>query len=374
MSGVQPIPLTDELVQEARAMIGKEVVRAKPGNQWNEEASHDAIRHYAHGIGDENPLWCSRDYGKKSPYGCTIAPPTFLHTVDTTIVAPGLGGIQLIFGGTDWTFYDVARAGDGITPCVRIVDVEEHRGKKVERFLIQVGEVTYTRQDGKLLARALGRTLRIPRVGAEGHMRQEARRQTYTEEQLEAIRQDVLREEMRGSKTRFWEEVNAGDLITPVVKGPLNLVDMVCYMAGLGYPTPFKALERSYLDPYKGDKMFYRNAQGELINAAVGHLDERVAREIIGMPGAYDVGHQRISWMGHLLTNWMGDDGFLKRLQVKIERPNLFGDTTWCRGRITGKRKEGSECLVDCELWTENQRKETTVTGTATVGLHSRES
>jgi len=24
---------------------------------WNYEATRDAIRHYAHGIGDDNPLW-----------------------------------------------------------------------------------------------------------------------------------------------------------------------------------------------------------------------------------------------------------------------------------------------------------------------------
>ena len=51
----------------------------------------------------------------------------------------------------------------------------------------------------------------------------------------------------------------------------------------------------------------------------------------VGMPGGYDVGPQRISWLGQLMTNWMGDDGFLRRLNVSVRRPNIFGDVSWCR-------------------------------------------
>ena len=46
--------LREDALAEARAMIGKEF-RIE---QWNYEASRDVIRHYAWGIGDDNPLWC----------------------------------------------------------------------------------------------------------------------------------------------------------------------------------------------------------------------------------------------------------------------------------------------------------------------------
>jgi hypothetical protein len=35
------------------------------------------------------------------------------------------------------------------------------------------------------------------------------------------------------------------------------------------------------------------------------HMEETRAQEI-GIPGAYDYGCQRSSWLGHVLTNWMG--------------------------------------------------------------------
>jgi hypothetical protein len=77
--------------------------------------------------------------------------------------------------------------------------------------------------------------------------------------------------------------------------------------------------------------------------------------------------------MGNLLTNWMGDDGFLKRMHVELRRFNVVGDTTWCKGTVTGKRVEDGEYLVDMDIWGENQRQQVTTRGNATVRLPSRD-
>lgn len=90
------------------------------------------------------------------------------------------------------------------------------------------------------------------------------------------------------------------------------------------------------------------------------------------MPGGYDVGPQRISWLGQLMTNWMGDAGFLRRLSVSVRRPNIFGDVSWCRARVADRRVEEGAHLVDLELWVDNQLGETTARGTAVVELPSR--
>ena len=90
------------------------------------------------------------------------------------------------------------------------------------------------------------------------------------------------------------------------------------------------------------------------------------------MPGAYDNGHQRIGWMAHLVTNWAGDAGLVRNLTVRVRRPNIFGDTTWCRGRVTGKRAEDGVYMADLELWADNQEGQRNTDGTATVVLPSR--
>jgi len=46
--------------------------------------------------------------------------------------------------------------------------------------------------------------------------------------------------------------------------------------------------------------------------------DVQEAAESAGLPGSYDYGCQRCCWMGHLLTNWMGDDGFLTKMYVEL--------------------------------------------------------
>ena len=72
------------------------------------------------------------------------------------------------------------------------------------------------------------------------------------------------------------------------------------------------------------------------------------------------------------MTNWMGDDGFLKRLSGRCRKMIAFGDTTWIRGKVSGKSMEGNEALVECDLRGENQRGEVTTTGQAVVRLPSR--
>lgn len=34
------------------------------------------------------------------------------------------------------------------------------------------------------------------------------------------------------------------------------------------------------------------------------------------------------------MPDWMGNDGFLRRLNVAGNRPDIFGDVSWCRARV----------------------------------------
>src|ERR1700758_1844172 len=59
---------------------GYATIRALDGTairveQWNNEASWDSIRHYALGLGDDNPLFCDPGYAQGTPYGTILAPP-----------------------------------------------------------------------------------------------------------------------------------------------------------------------------------------------------------------------------------------------------------------------------------------------------------
>ena len=76
--------------------------------------------------------------------------------------------------------------------------------------------------------------------------------------------------------------------------------------------------------------------------------------------------------MGHLVTNWAGDDAFVRKLSVRLPSPNLVGDLTWCGGQVVAKRFEGDEYLVDVECWGKNQNGESNTISSATISLLSR--
>jgi len=356
-------------LEEARSLIGVDLRRQD--FYWNREAGPDDVRHFSWGIGDENPLFCDTEYGKTTRWKSGLAPGCYLYTIDNTVVAPKLRGIQWIYTGTDWEFYGPIRHRDRFTTRVRLVSAEEKQGRHASNFIIQTGECLYYNEQGTLVARALGGTARIARAKAEGGLKYESRKPyAYTGEELREIDKAILAEKVRGNEPRYWEDVKEGDGLQPVIKGPLNVTDVLCWYCGGGQTYKAHGRNTSHLKRHPADAYVdpETGAQG---HPARGHMEEYMAREV-GMPGGYDVGLQRISWLGQLMTNWMGDDGFLRRLNCSVRRPNIMGDTTWCHGKIVDKRMDDGQHVVDVEVWGQNQLGETTTKGLATAVLPSK--
>lgn len=362
--------LWEGALEEARSLIGVDLRRTH--QSWNTEASPDAVRQFCWGIGDDNPLFCDPAYGRSSHGGSGLAPGCFLYTIDTTVVAPKLRGIQWLYGGTDWEWYRPIRHRDSFTVQARLLDAVEKRGSKAKAFIIQTGEVLYTNQQGELVCRALGHTARTPRAKAKDGLKYEAREtHRYTQEELEQIAQAIESEELRGATPRYWDDVTVGDWIQPLLKGPLNITDMICWYSGGGHS--YQAHRRAHMQRKRHPADSFVNPDtGAQDSAARGHTESKMAREV-GMPGGYDVGPQRISWMGQLMTHWMGDTGFLRKLSATIRRPNIFGDVSWCKAQIVDKRVEEGIHVVDLALQVDNQLGETTAKGTAVVELPARQ-
>jgi len=221
--------ITDEGIEPAASLIGTRLRRDRM--QWVTEANGDAIRHFAWGVGDNNPLWLDETYADRSPWGSVVAPPCFLYAVDYTVVAPKLPGVQWIYAGTDWTWFDVVRKGDRFTVDARLISQEVNHGRRFPRWILQTGEVQYRNQRGELIAVALGRCARTPRVSAgDTAMAGPAPTQrTYSPEELAEIEALALAEQPRGSEPLYWEDVTEGDRIPTVVKGPLSIVDILAW-------------------------------------------------------------------------------------------------------------------------------------------------
>ena len=103
------------------------------------------------------------------------------------------------------------------------------------------------------------------------------------------------------------------------------------------------------------------------------HWDHNRAVEL-GLPAPYDYGTMRTNWLGHLITNWMGDDAWLWRLKTQARAFNFMGDFTTCAGEVVDKRVDNGRYVVDLKVAATNQRGQVSSPGSATVVLPSRAS
>lgn len=368
----------DEAIEEARTLIGVPLRRER--SRWVSAATSDAIDHFVEGIGDNNPLWVDADYAAGTRWGTRLAPPCFLYAVDLTVVAPKLPGVQWLHAGTDWTFYDVVRQDDAYDVVAQLTKVDVKSGTFADRWVLQTGRIDYTRRsDGKLVATAYGHTARTPRgeqlVKKDGSKKYEEREpQRYSAEEIEMIEKQILSEEVRGAEPRYWEDVQVGDTLGPVVKGPLTTTDIIAFYSGtLGARQYGGAHGNVVRYRRRHDDYAISEITGAKDSAGRGHVEHKTGSDIVGMGGAYDLCPQRLSWGGHLLTNWMGDDGFLYQYNGKVRRPNLVGDTTWWTGEVTGKTMVAGRPAVECSVKAVNHLDVQTADGTAVILLPSRE-
>jgi len=351
----KPCFITEEEVRRAKSLIGVKL-RRKPHNRV---ASRRALVDFVRAIGDRNPLFLNEDYGMGTFWGTMLAHPLWLYTVDDTIIAPCLRGIPTIYAGARWEFERPVKLWDEVDAEARLIDVVEKEGRFCGKMILQVGGVVYKNRRGEIVARAISKVMRTPREEAKRRGKYMGiKKHKYTREELYRIEDYYDGEEIRGGEPRYLEDVEVGEELVPVVKGPLTSEDMLNFFLSLKDAMPlslfFKHLERHPADAILNPRTGIPDSFYAVL------FDDDIAREL-GFPYAIDTGIQRICWLGSLLTNWLGDHGFLKMLDVEIRLPNFYGDTTLCRGRVVGKDEEG----VKFEVWCENQRGERTAYGEA---------
>ncbi|NPU93089.1 MAG: acyl dehydratase [Gammaproteobacteria bacterium] len=366
--------ITEQGLAELRERIGVKITNTI--EPWNYEATRDAIRHYAHGIGDDNPLWCDPEYAAKTKYGSVVALPSFLFTTSRLIsgYCGGLSGVHAMWAGADWTWHKPVLRNDVITTEAYLKDLVEHKTKFAGRAFQQIYHVDFFNQHGDKVAEADSWVFRTDRDEARerGTKYTDVRGKVepYSEEQLAEFSQLYAKEEIRGATPRYWEDVKEGEELPTLMKGPMTVTGFICYAQGWGglYIRANKlAWKMQQAHPGLGIKNRFNVPDcPERV-----HWDEAFALEV-GAPGAYDYGPERCSWLTHQLTNWMGDDGFLRKSKCQVRRHNPDGDAIFINGTVVRKFVEDGKHLVEISQMAETHRGETSATGVAIVELPSR--
>ncbi|OGO30381.1 MAG: hypothetical protein A2Z29_10030 [Chloroflexi bacterium RBG_16_56_11] len=137
----------------------------------------------------------------------------------------------------------------------------------------------------------------------------------------------------------YYEDIGAGTEIPALVK----------------YPTTMQLVK-------------YAAASGDYYQI---HYDKDFA-VASGLPGVIVHGWLALSFLGQMITDWLGEGGTMVKLNGSYRGMNKVNEDLFCRGKVTKKYAEDGKNLARVEIWVENPQGEKTVTGTAVVTLPSR--
>ena len=358
----------DEFETEYRSTIGDELAY-----QPCKEASLDNIRRFGDGVGDYNPLWRDERHAAESRFGMVTAPPPFIYSVSLGVIAGETGNIDrkrvstihlpVNYAGADIEFHRPIWVGDRITSTEVVGETMRKSSRRIGPIAFNTGLVTYTNQRHEVVATTKTLMARFENTGttpesARGDGNADGASPDAPTSPLLPADPLVWERERRGADTRFYEDVEVGEEIPDLPKGTYSVTELFLFthgVLGTGRST------RAALE-----------AEGSPDLGGGGRFDEEHARKRRNMPGQFDFGPQRVCWLSQGVTDWMGDDGVLRRLQASIRHPNVVGDTNTVRGEVTDKFELNGEHLVEMSVRNENQSGLATAFGTALVALPSR--
>ncbi len=140
-------------------------------------------------------------------------------------------------------------------------------------------------------------------------------------------------------KELFWEDVEVGTEIPPLVKNPTTR--QLAQWAG---------------------------ASGDFYEI---HYDKDYAQGN-DLPGVIIHGALKSAWLGQLLGDWVGENGTIRKYGCSYRGMDVPVDTITCKGSVINKYIEGDDHYVECDIWMENSKGERTTPGKGLVLLPSR--
>ena len=364
---------TPELIEEMKSKRGLKL--RVDNHKFNEEATEGAIRRFADGIGDPNPLWRDIKHGKKSRYGSIIAPPSWVFSV-LAGVQFGWRGLAGFHSASEMEFYKPIKLDDKIRPEETFLDFEGPKSSQFAgRMVFDYFEEKCFNQNQELVSKVIRLVIRTERKAAreKGKYHTIELPHPWSEKELAAIEEEVLAEEIRGATPRYWEDVKVGEELKPVVKGPLGLTDIVAMcVAGLA-PARLTAHGVALREYRKKPAWAFRDTNTSALEPIYGVHYNIQAANAMGLPYPYDVGTQRHCWQVHLLTNWMGDEGWLKKSDAEYRKFVYLSDVVRITGKVVKKyQDDNGEYCVDIETHSINQRGEEVMPGKAMVILPAK--
>jgi hypothetical protein len=364
------------LTEEALDRVMQQVGVVREARAWATELSFDVSRHFAwYCLGTDNPLWTNLDYASSvAPNGCALVAPMVEYvaaSADSRMGGVGLPGLFALHASDSWKVHKRLEIGARVHATINLADVQVKESKWGGRAVWQTREFLFYDDDGDLVSEYRPVSIRAERKAARGRQQEDVRPYVYSDEEIAEIEEAYDAEVIRGADVRYVEDVAVGDSLHHVVKGPLTVMDLMCWWIGAGGPY-IQAFKQRHLIQQRHPSLAIRDADTNVPRSPEdAHIDIDYARRS-GVALPFDIGRQRSASLFHLGSNWAGDRGHVVELTTKLRGRNYVGDTTWYRGTVIATQPDAG--LVECSVWGENQRGIRHTEGTMSVQLPRRTS
>lgn len=350
-------------IRESAPVMGQGNYHTNEMPLCNRMITKDMIRLYASAIGDFNPLWVDEDYAKGTRWGGIIAPPMCeVMIAEAASVPPPLElqGLSYMNGGSTRTYFQPIRPGDEFDAFDTFKGVvEKSNPEKPYRLFILSGEREFFNQRNEHVLTVKSNilvTAAYPEPGREKKTRDfsELKRHFYSDEEL-AVFHKSYDEEIEGVNRfgkgkRDFEQVQIGDELPEMYKGPYDYADAVSFFAVTGFSMAFA---KKWLTMRDNPDAFVRDVETNEYHAAPDwHFSDSVARSR-GVPFAPIFGTHIEASMMEGVTNWMGDEARVVEVSSQIRRMISMGDVFICKGKVAEKYTEDGKNLVKIEVCAE---------------------
>ena len=330
------------------------------GGIYNETVTVDTIGRFARALGDSNPLFSAPHYrstrssaiGDDEPYrrgADTLpepfqAPPLLECCICSTFIGgkmPRLRGVSVFDAGTKWERFLPIRPGDSFSAQTENLGVREitRPGTSVSsvsavsagRLLLREHRIDLFNQRGELVSSLTARSAIkcSPPANAEESARPaniaQGGRPRYTEEELERVYANLDAQLegtfRRGAEPRYWEDVEIGQQLPEQIIGPYDESDAQALMAAIGAANAF-ATKWAAIRSRKGQGVTDPET-GARRHPIDRHNSDTIARAQ-GLPRAIVSGIHSQALLGKAVSDWMGDDGFLRILDCQCRNPSIL--------------------------------------------------
>jgi acyl dehydratase len=315
----------ERLIQSSRRVIGCVAPDVEPGV---DVASWINVSRFVDASGDDNPLYLDVRYGAGSVHHTMLAPPTFVLAVR----APGSTGVLDLtehrltgaLSSLHLSWDDTVRLGDALAGRVCVSDVTRRPAAAGQARGCVRSTVEYQR-GGAGFARGWAEVEVAP-LGEDPPRRSIHRYEPADVERM--VRELDSEQPSRGAVPRLWSDVAVGETTPTMLKGPLTLSDLELWVFAEGRP-----VRAGNLHYARSAKLNGRRAASPVTGWPAWDPAETALDSAATAPaGPSAPGGLLCTLAGQHVTHWMGDDAFLRQLNLRIVQPFRYGDAL----RLTG--------------------------------------